>query len=158
MANGMVFLAGFLFTTGLGISGMTQPARIVGFLDVTGAWDPSLILVIMAAVATYAAVYAVAHRRARPILAPRFVWPTARGVDVPLVVGSALFGVGWGMTGFCPGVSLAALVSLKPQVLAFLGPMLLGIGLYEALPYWREWQRRLQSHRVHQAFTGLVDG
>lgn len=159
MKHGVVFVAGFLFSIGLGVGGMTQPARIIGFLDVTGRWDPTLLFVILGAVATYAVAYAVARRRPRPLVAPGFVLPAPRRVDAPLVVGSALFGTGWGIAGFCPGPGVTALVSLKPQVLAFLGPMLLGIALYEGLPLWLTHRRnRRRAREAVSADPGLVDG
>jgi len=96
---------------GLALAGMTDPRRVLGFLDFFGRWDPSLAFVMLGAVGTHAVLYRLILRRSAPILAPRFSVPTKRNVDRLLLLGSALFGVGWGLSGYCPGpviVSLAA--------------------------------------------------
>src|SRR3979411_1917183 len=92
-------LCGLLFGWGLLISGMVQPAKVLGFLDIFGAWDPSLAVVMMAALAVSVPGFASAKRRERPLLAAQSLWPTRMDIDRPLVIGSALFGIGWGLVG-----------------------------------------------------------
>jgi uncharacterized membrane protein YedE/YeeE len=102
-------LSGLLFAVGLTLSGMTEPARVLAFLDVSGAWDPSLAFVMGSALAVYApAHYLIVRRRARPVLAPAFELPAAAPIDAKLIVGAAVFGAGWGLVGFCPGPALVA--------------------------------------------------
>ena len=97
------YLAGLLFGLGLAVSGMTDPARVIGFLDVAGAWDPTLIFVLGGAVVTTFIGYRLVWRRQAPVLDVRFQLPTRRDLDGRLLGGAALFGIGWGLTGYCPG-------------------------------------------------------
>ena len=101
--NGVVaYLVGVTFAFGLGLGGMTQPAKVLAFLDVAGSWDPSLMLVMVGAIAVYALAYRVALRQRRPVFAAAFQIPTRREVDAPLLAGSVLFGIGWGLAGLVP--------------------------------------------------------
>jgi uncharacterized membrane protein YedE/YeeE len=127
---------GFIFGLGLLISGMVQPAKVLGFLDIFGAWDPSLAVVMAAALAVSNAGFALARRRQKPILAPRSLWPLKTEIDPPLVIGSALFGVGWGLVGLCPGPALENLATLSPRVIAFVVAMAAGILVHDL------WQTR----------------
>lgn len=120
-------LCGVVFGAGLAISGMTNPAKVLAFLDVAGAWDPTLALVMGGALAVSAVGYAVARGRARPWLADAFAIPTRRDLDARLIGGAALFGVGWGLVGLCPGPALADLARGSPQVTTFVAAMLAGI-------------------------------
>ena len=130
MVKGVVaFACGLTFALGLGIGGMTQPARVLAFLDVAGDWDPRLALVMFGAIAVYAPAFRLALRRGRPVLAPAFHLPTRRNIDGPLVVGAMLFGIGWGMAGLCPGPSLTSLASGEPAAVLFVAAMLVGIAL-----------------------------
>ena len=106
---GAALAAGVLFGAGLAVSDMVNPARVLGFLDVAGAWDPTLAFVMGGALAVTASTFWWILRRPRPVLAESFALPTARAVDARLLGGAALFGVGWGLVGFCPGPALAAL-------------------------------------------------
>ena len=124
------FAAGLLFAAGLCLSGMTNPAKVLGFLDVFGHWDPTLAFVMMGAVITHAVLYRFVTRRAAPLFAERFAIPTKTAVDGPLVVGSALFGVGWGLAGYCPGPAVTSLGAGMGPALVFVGGMILGLGLY----------------------------
>jgi len=125
------FIAGVLFAVGLGISGMTQPKKVLDFLDVGGDWDPSLSLVMGGAVLVYFLVYRlVIPRRARPIVGERFAILSRRDIDGPLLVGAALFGAGWGIAGFCPGPALASLVTGATPVLLFTAAMIVGMALH----------------------------
>lgn len=129
-------LCGLLFGTGLVVSGMTQPAKVLGFLDVLGRWDPTLAFVMVGALAVTTLGYALARRRLRPLLTPQHLWPTRTDIDRPLVVGSLLFGVGWGLSGLCPGPALVNIASLSPRLLAFVAAMAVGMLLQDL------WQRR----------------
>jgi uncharacterized membrane protein YedE/YeeE len=122
--------AGALFGAGLLIAGMTQPARVVGFLDPVHGWDPSLGFVMLGAVAVYAvALRAIRRRRASPWFDTTFHLPTRRDLDLPLVLGAAIFGVGWGLAGLCPGPALVSAASGAPHALAFVAAMLAGMAL-----------------------------
>jgi uncharacterized membrane protein YedE/YeeE len=126
----VALVAGLLFGIGLALSGMLNPVRVLGFLDVAGAWDPSLAFVLGGAVTVSAIGTALARRMKTPALAQLFDMPTNRRIDTNLVLGSALFGVGWGLAGFCPGPAVAALSLLMPKALVFVGAMLAGMWLY----------------------------
>ena len=117
--NVMAFLSGLLFAAGLGLSGMTKPAKVSAFLDVTGDWDPSLMLVMVGAIGVYAVTVLLARRRGTPWLAPSFVWPTTKSVDARLLGGAALFGIGWGLSGLCPGPAIVSVASLAKETLVF---------------------------------------
>ncbi len=108
---------------------MTQPTRIIGFLDVAGNWDPTLAFVMGGAVTVTLVLFPLILRRSRPALAERFVLPVKRRIDVPLLVGAALFGIGWGLSGYCPGPALVSLVTASRPVLVFVGVMATGLYL-----------------------------
>src|SRR6476469_6431714 len=124
-------LCGLIFGAGLLISGMVQPTKVLGFLDIFGAWDPSLAVVMAAALAVSNIGFALVSRRQRPILAPRSLWPLKTEIDPPLVIGSALFGVGWGLVGLCPGPALENLAALSPRVIAFVLAMAGGMLIHD---------------------------
>jgi uncharacterized membrane protein YedE/YeeE len=119
--------AGFLFGLGLVISGMTQPARVLGFLDPLGAWDPTLLFVLGGAVGVTLVAFRFVLRRPKPILAARFQLPESTRIDRPLVAGAVLFGIGWGVTGYCPGPGIALIASPTWETWVFLPAMLVGI-------------------------------
>ncbi len=119
--------AGTLFGAGLALSGMTDPAVVLGFLDVAGAWNPALAFVMLAALAVTFVGYRLAWRRATPFWAPGFQLPKATALDARLIGGAALFGIGWGIAGWCPGPAIASLSAATPALLAFLGAMLAGL-------------------------------
>ena len=123
------FAAGLLFAVGLAISGMTQPTKVVGFLDVTGNWDPSLAMVMAGALAVYVVAFPLIRRRNAPLLSTAFDVPTRRDFTVPLVGGAVLFGLGWGVAGFCPGPAVAALGAGMSESYLFVGTMLVGMGI-----------------------------
>ena len=122
-------LSGWLFALGLGISGMTRPEKVIGFLDVFGNWDPSLLWVMGGAVSLTLLLFAPILRRPRPVLESRFHVPVSRTIDRRLVFGASLFGIGWGLSGYCPGPALASLVVLNPGTVVFVLFLLLGLGL-----------------------------
>ena len=128
------FVCGLVFGAGLLISGMTEPGKVLGFLDIFGAWDATLAFVMAGAVAVSAAGFALARRRTAPLFAPGFLWPTRRDIDPPLVAGAVLFGVGWGLVGICPGPVLVNLAGLSLPIVVFVGAMVIGMLGYEFLP------------------------
>lgn len=121
------FLCGLVFGAGLVVSGMSDPAKVLNFLDVFGAWDPSLAFVMGGASVTAFAGYRLAWRRAAPMAMDRFELPGTAGVDAPLLTGAALFGAGWGVGGFCPGPAWTSLPLAAPGTLAFVPAMLIGM-------------------------------
>lgn len=124
--NVVALLAGLVFGLGLWISGMTDPARVLGFLDVTGAWDPTLVFVLGGAVGVTVIAFRFVLARKRPLLDHHFALPHARPIDRALLIGSALFGIGWGITGYCPGPAISSLATATTGVLAFVLAMIAG--------------------------------
>ena len=122
--------SGLVFGAGLALSDMTNPAKVQNFLDFLGTWDPSLALVMGGALAVSALGYRIARRRGSPLLAPHFSIPTRRELDPELLAGAAIFGVGWGVGGFCPGPALAGLLQGVAGVTLFVAAMLGGIALH----------------------------
>ena len=120
------FATGIIFGFGLSISEMINPARVIGFLDIAGRWDPTLMFVMGGALAVTLPAFAFILRRAQPLLDGEFFLPTKRDIDRPLIIGAALFGVGWGLSGFCPGPALAGLASGAPGVMLFVAAMVAG--------------------------------
>jgi uncharacterized membrane protein YedE/YeeE len=128
MSTAVAFGCGLVFALGLGIGGMTEPTRVLAFLDVAGEWDPRLALVMLGAIAVYAPVYRLVSRWRRPIVAPDFQIPIRRAIDARLVTGAIVFGIGWGLAGLCPGPALTSLASGEPAALVFVVAMLAGLG------------------------------
>ena len=120
------FILGVVFALGLGISGMTQPLKVLAFLDVTGAWDPALLFVMGGAVAVTFMGYRLVLRRPAPVFSTRFGLPTNTAIDQRLLLGGALFGLGWGMAGFCPGPAIVALAGGSADVIVFVIAMFAG--------------------------------
>ena len=121
--------SGTLFGAGLAWSGMTNPARVLGFLDLTGDWDPTLVLVMVGALAVSAPLFPLVLRQPRPLLAALFSLPSRRDLDGRLIAGAAIFGVGWGLAGLCPGPAIAGLITGSTDILLFVAAMLAGMGL-----------------------------
>jgi uncharacterized membrane protein YedE/YeeE len=137
-------IAGALFGVGLALSGMTDARRVLGFLDVAGAFDPTLLFVLGGAVVTTTLLFHVVLRRDKPLLADTFHVSTLRQIDRPLVVGAALFGIGWGLAGYCPGPALAGLGVASREALWFVPAMIVGMFLHGL---WEQSLGRLaQSH------------
>jgi uncharacterized protein len=126
-------LAGLVFGLGLIISGMADPAKVLGFLDLAGAWDPSLALVMAGAISVALPAFALAKRRRVSMLGSPMQLPGAQPIDRRLVLGSALFGLGWGAAGFCPGPGLVALGMGELKALVFIAAMLAGMALFESI-------------------------
>lgn len=124
-------ICGLIFGFGLLVSGLAEPAKVLNFLDVFGRWDPSLLFVMGAALAVSGAGYLVAGQRAKPLLAPAHLWPTRTDIDAPLIAGAVMFGIGWGLTGLCPGPALVNLATLMPELLGFVAAMIAGMLLHD---------------------------
>ena len=144
------FVCGFVFGWGLLISGMMQPTKVLAFLDIFGAWDPSLAIVMAAALAVSGIGYAVARRRGMPVMAQQCYWPTSNHIDLPLVAGAVMFGVGWGLVGLCPGPALENLATLSPQVGVFVVAMAVGMVAHEI---WRKLRRAAPQQRRDAAIA-----
>lgn len=140
------FLCGLMFGAGLVVSGMTDTTRVLGFLDVLaipkGGWDPTLAIVMAAALIVSIPGFALARRRGRPVLADVAAGPTRTGIDRSLIVGAVLFGAGWGLVGLCPGPAIVNLATLSPPVLLFVTAMIAGMAAHAA---WRRHVRHLAS-------------
>ncbi|MEC5159527.1 MULTISPECIES: DUF6691 family protein [unclassified Janthinobacterium] len=135
-------LAGLVFGLGLIVSGMANPAKVLGFLDLAGAWDPSLMLVMGGAVGVALIAFALARRRATSLLGAAMRLPGAGAVNLRLVLGATLFGAGWGVAGFCPGPALVGLGMGQPKALLFVAAMLAGMALFELFELIKRQRRR----------------
>ena len=133
MKQAFAFLSGLIFGLGLIVSGMANPAKVLNFFDIAGSWDPSLAFVMGGAVVVAFIGYRLVLRRRAPLFESRFQVPTASAIDMRLVGGSALFGIGWGIAGFCPGAAIPALGTGRWEVLLFLVSVAVGIGLRRIL-------------------------
>ena len=126
-------IVGIIFGAGLALSDMVNPARVQAFLDIAGAWDPTLLVVMVAALIPSAIAYLVRRRMDRPLLATQFFIPESRALDRPLILGAVLFGIGWGLVGFCPGPAISGLVLGAWQPWLFVAAMLAGMMLHRML-------------------------
>jgi uncharacterized membrane protein YedE/YeeE len=133
MASVFAFVAGLVFGLGLIVADMVNPAKILGFLDIAGKWDPSLALVMAGAIAVSLVAFALARRRTMSALGLPMQLPTARTLDARLVGGSLVFGIGWGLGGFCPGPAIVALGAGYAKAAAFVVAMLSGMGTFELI-------------------------
>lgn len=128
--NIVALVSGLLFALGLGLAGMTQPEKVINFLDVAGDWDPSLAFVMGGAILVYMPILRAVKARGRAMLTPTLQLPTRSDLDARLIVGAALFGIGWGWAGYCPGPALVSLTSLTGPALLFGAAMFAGMGLH----------------------------
>ena len=131
MSRAIEFVIGLTFGLGLILSGMTDPAKVIGFLDLAGQWDPSLALVMAGAIAVGVVAFAMAKRRSTTLLGAAMELPQSREIDRPLVVGSLVFGAGWGLAGFCPGPALVAAAAGYWQAWVFVAAMLVGMAVHD---------------------------
>ena len=131
------FVTGLIFGLGLIISGMTDPSKVIGFLDMTGAWDPSLAFVMGGAILVGAIAFAIAKKRTKDFFGGAMQLPSSTNIDRRLVGGSLMFGAGWGLAGFCPGPALVSLAAGVPKAVAFIAAMLLGMAIFEAIEHRR---------------------
>ena len=129
----VAFSAGLIFALGLIVSGMVNPAKVLGFLDVAGAWDPTLVMVMLGALAVTVPAFQLILRRPRPLLSDKFELPTKTQIDGRLIVGSSLFGIGWGLVGFCPGPAVTALASGLSEVFVFVAAMVAGMAVHKVV-------------------------
>jgi uncharacterized membrane protein YedE/YeeE len=143
------FGCGLLFGAGLLISGMTQPEKVIGFLDIFGAWDATLAFVMAGAVAVTSAGFALARRRGAPVLTAQSLWPTRSDIDAPLVGGAVSFGIGWGLIGLCPGPALVNLAGLSLPVIVFVVAMAVGMIGQDAL------RRRADAVPTNESTTAI---
>lgn len=127
------FLAGALFALGLALSGMTQPIKVLGFLDFTGAWDPTLLVVMFGAVLVHLVSFRLITRRRSPLLSPQFDVPTVSAIDRRLIAGCAIFGIGWGLSGYCPGPAIVSLGTGLGAPFYFGGGLLGGVLIYDSI-------------------------
>ena len=148
-------ICGFIFGLGLVISGMTQPTKVLGFLDIfaapSGGWDPSLAVVMAAGLAVTSVGYALLRPRA-PLFDTQSRWPTATPIDRPLVTGAVLFGIGWGLVGLCPGPAIVNLATLSPGVIVFVVAMAIGMLAHDL------WQSRRTTAAGSLAGAPVADG
>lgn len=150
------FLGGMMFGIGLAVAGMTQPAKIVGFFDFFGSWDPSLAFVMGGALLVYTPVYRWAIRTwQRPIWAPAFSLPTRQDIDWRLIAGSGIFGIGWGLGGYCPGPALTSVGAGSREALTFGVSMLVGVGLFQLFVRARE---KRTGGPVDPQAAAMIDG
>lgn len=133
MLNVNAFLVGLLFGLGLIISGMTDPAKVIGFLDLAGAWDPSLAFVMAGAIMVGAGGFAIAKKRQRSLLGEPMRLSSATELDKGLLLGSLVFGIGWGLSGFCPGPAVVSAAAGQPKAWVFVASMLAGMALYNMI-------------------------
>lgn len=133
----IALLVGLVFGLGLIVSGMTDPARVLGFLDLAGWWNPSLAFVMGGAIAVALPAFVVAARRQRTLTGAPLQLPTATRIDRRLVLGALAFGAGWGLAGLCPGPALALIATGNGKVLVFVASMLAGMGIFEVAERWR---------------------
>jgi uncharacterized membrane protein YedE/YeeE len=141
------FAVGLFLGAGLIISGMTDPSKIIGFLDVAGAWDPSLAFIMGGAVLVGFIAFRFARRRTVSFLGGAMYLPNARQIDQPLILGSLAFGVGWGLAGYCPGPAVVAFGSGQDKAVVFLVAMIAGMALYEAADRHFHARRRRRTPR-----------
>ena len=145
-------VCGLSFGTGLLISGMVQPTKVLAFLDILGAWDPSLAMVMVAALAVAVPGFRLADRGARPWFAREYFRPGKSGIDLPLVAGAAMFGLGWGLVGLCPGPALESLATLSPGIVVFVLAMAAGMVAHDA------WQQSRLTAQRDRMLANAADG
>jgi uncharacterized membrane protein YedE/YeeE len=130
MRTAVALISGLLFGIGLTLSQMINPAKVLAFLDIAGAWDPSLVFVMIGALIVAAPAHAIAGKRTRPFYGGNFAIPTRRDIDKSLIIGAVLFGAGWGMAGYCPGPAIAGLTFGLWQPWSFVAAMLAGMAIH----------------------------
>jgi uncharacterized membrane protein YedE/YeeE len=127
------FVVGFVFAVGLGISGMTEPQKVIGFLDLFGLWDPSLLFVMAGAISIHFISYKLIRKRESPLIVKDWHVPTKKDITPSLLTGSLLFGTGWALAGFCPGPAVTSIASFEIRPLLFVGSMLIGMVIFQSL-------------------------
>ena len=127
-------LSGLIFGLGLTLSSMTNPAKVIGFLDITGNWDPSLMFVMIGAIVVSAPIFYLLRNKTKPLFELNFEIPTVKNLDKQLILGSSLFGIGWGIVGFCPGPAISSLFLLNPLSILFVISMIVGFYSSRIIP------------------------
>lgn len=127
------FIAGLIFGLGLIFSGMTNPAKVIGFLDVTGKWDPSLVFVMLGAISVSFFAFRIAKKREYSLLGAKISLPTMQDIDVKLITGASVFGIGWAIAGYCPGPAIASLLTTSKDAGTFVLAMLVGMAIFEVI-------------------------
>jgi uncharacterized membrane protein YedE/YeeE len=130
MSAVITIISGLLFGLGLAFSEMTNPSVVIGFLDIFGAWNPSLLVVMASAILVGMIGYSVQRKRSTPLFSGKWQIPTLRQIDFKLIIGSSLFGIGWGLSGYCPGPGLTALVNNPSEGVYFVAALIAGSGLH----------------------------
>ncbi len=139
--NLVSFTVGFIFAIGLGVSGMTQPTKVVGFLDVFGNWDPSLMFVMMGAISFHFILFKIIIKRKSPLLDSQWHIPNQKKMTPALIIGAVLFGIGWGLGGFCPGPAITSLASFETSPFIFVISMIAGMFLFRFVNKFLRLQR-----------------
>jgi uncharacterized protein len=137
---------GTVFGLGLAIGGMTNPQKVLAFLDVAGDWDPSLILLMAVSIVVTFILFMIAHRMSKPLLGKKMHWPSMTRIDVHVIVGPILFGIGWGIGGVCPGPGIQLVVTNAHAALWFVPPML--IGFWIGRPYHRRARKQAEQEKA----------
>ncbi len=128
------FISGLLFAVGLNLSGMTQPQKVIGFLDILGNWNPSLIFVMVGAILVHTTYfYLIKPKFSQPLFASSYQVPSRKDITTSLILGATLFGIGWALGGYCPGPGVVSLSTISKESLIFVGAMLLGMFIYKSL-------------------------
>jgi uncharacterized protein len=130
-------IAGILFGIGLMMSGMTEPSKVIGFLDIFGQWDPSLIFVMGGAVVIGLIAFSIAKRKTMTVWGDALHLPSSTKIDIPLIVGSGIFGIGWGLAGLCPGPAIVSIALGLDKIMVFVFAMILGMILFELFAKWQ---------------------
>jgi len=146
--RGTLVISGVLFAVGLALGGMTQPEKILGFLDIFGAWDPSLLFVMLGAVGVHSIAYRLTMRRASPVFAESFHVPRRQELDARLIGGATLFGIGWGLAGYCPGPALVAASAFVSDAAILSASMFGGYLLFGWVQQWSERRSESASQRL----------
>ncbi len=126
-------LVGVLFGIGLSVSGMTNPQKVISFLDFTGHWDPSLAFVMVGAIGVHMIAYRIMAKQKSPFFASEFLVPKRSDINLKLLLGSGIFGIGWGLSGYCPGPAVTSLFTLHSNVIVFVASMLLGMFVFSKI-------------------------
>lgn len=144
----VIYLSGVLFAVGLGVAGMTDPGKVMAFLDFTGKWDATLLFVLGAATGTNLLMFRFILKRPHPLLTEKFLLPTRTDVDRRLVIGAAMFGVGWGMAGYCPGPAIASVATGTSASLVFILMMTVGQRMSYHFDAWSQHQRQKRQPKT----------